>query len=213
MTSTLPAGRFDDALRGMPSALAHDDGSHTLLPVDRWHAPPDAADEVLLLRGCTGPTVDVGCGPGRLAAALSARGVVALGVDSSPLAVALTRGRGAAALHRDVHDPLPGERHWSHVLLADGNIGIGGDPVRLLRRAGELLRRGGTVLAELDPPGSGVRHGAARLVRGDDTGPWFPWCRVGTDAIAATAARAGLRLLHVSHHSARWAAALQLAGH
>ena len=209
MTSTLPAGRFDDALRGMPSALAHDDGSRTLLPVDRWHAPPDVADEVLLLRGCTGPTVDVGCGPGRLAAALSARGVMALGVDSSPLAVALTRGRGAVALHRDVHDRLPGERRWSHVLLADGNIGIGGDPVRLLRRAGELLRRDGTVLAELDPSTSGVRYGSARLLRGDDAGPWFPWCRVGPDAVATIADRAGLRLLHVSHHSERCAAVLQ----
>jgi len=209
MTSTLASNGFDDALRGRPCSLAHDDGSHTLLPVDRWRALPGAADEALLLRGCTGPTVDVGCGPGRLVAALSVRGVMALGIDVSPLAVALTRSRGAMALHRDVHDRLPGEGRWRHVLLADGNIGIGGDPARLLRRAGELLLRGGTVLAEVEPPGSGVRCGSARLVHHDVTGPSFPWCRVSADAATAVADAAGLRLLGVTQHSGRWAALLQ----
>ena len=32
-------------------------------------------------------------------------------------------------LRRDLFAPLPGEGRWHHVLLADGNIGIGGDPV------------------------------------------------------------------------------------
>jgi len=209
MTSTLAPNGFDDALRGLPCSLAHDDGSHTLLPVDRWRALPGAADEALLLRGCTGPTVDVGCGPGRLVAALSVRGVMALGIDVSPLAVALTRSRGAMALHRDVHDRLPGEGRWRHVLLADGNIGIGGDPARLLRRAGELLLRGGTVLAEVEPPGSGVRCGSARLVHHDVAGPSFPWCRVSADAATVVADAADLRLLAVTQHSGRWAALLQ----
>jgi SAM-dependent methyltransferase len=209
MTSTLAPRGFEDALRGLPCSLAHDDGSRTLLPVDRWQAPPGAADEALLLRRCTGPTVDVGCGPGRLVAALSVRGVVALGIDISPLAVALTRGRGAMALHRDVHDRLPGEGRWCHALLADGNIGIGGDPARLLRRVGELVRRGGTVLAELEPPGSGIRYGSARLVHHDTAGPSFPWCRVSADAATTVANAADLRLLGVAHHSGRWAALLQ----
>ena len=209
MTSTLAPRGFEDALRGLPCSLAHDDGSHTLLPVDRWRALPGAADEALLLRGCTGPTVDVGCGPGRLVAALSVRGVMALGIDVSPLAVALTRSRGAMALHRDVHDRLPGEGRWRHVLLADGNIGIGGDPARLLRRAGELLLRGGTVLAEVEPPGSGVRCGSARLVHDDIAGPSFPWCRVSADAATVVADAADLRLLAVTQHSGRWAALLQ----
>jgi SAM-dependent methyltransferase len=105
MTSTLAPSGFDDALRGLPCSLAHDDGSCTLLPVARWQAPPGTADEALLLRGCTGPTMDVGCGPGRLVAALSVRGVVALGIDVSPLAVALTRSRGAMALHHEGAGP------------------------------------------------------------------------------------------------------------
>jgi len=118
------------------------------------------------------------------------------------------------ALHRDVHDRLPGEGRWRHVLLADGNIGIGGDPARLLRRVRELLRRGGTVLAEVEPPGSGVRCGSARLVHHDtmhhDTaGPSFPWCRVSADAATTVADAADLRLLSVAHHGGRWAALLQ----
>ena len=54
-------------------------------------------------------------------------------------------------VRRDVLGPLPGEGTWDHVLLADGNIGIGGDPLRLLHRAAHLLRPGGTVLVETDP--------------------------------------------------------------
>ncbi|MDQ3885886.1 MAG: hypothetical protein M3308_02445 [Actinomycetota bacterium] len=42
MTSRLAPGGFDKALRGLPCSLAHDDGSRTLLPVDRWQATPGA---------------------------------------------------------------------------------------------------------------------------------------------------------------------------
>ena len=78
-------------------------------------------------------------------------------------------GRGAAgpaarchgACCRSVFQPVPGEGGWDTVLLADGNIGIGGDPVALLTRCRELLAPAGRVLVELDPPG----HGAARRPR------------------------------------------------
>ncbi|MGH4019688.1 MAG: methyltransferase domain-containing protein [Pseudonocardiaceae bacterium] len=207
MTATpLGAADFDEGLTGRPCRLVHDDGTSEWLPVQRWRAAPDAADEALLLCGCTGPTVDIGCGPGRLAAALTSRGVVTLGVDTSPLAVALTLRQGGVALHRDVFDRLPGEGRWSHVLLADGNIGIGGDPARLLRRAAELLRPGGTVLTELGAPGTGLRYGAAWLEQAGPSGPWFRWARVAADAASAVAAAARLRLLDVARHGTRWAA-------
>jgi hypothetical protein len=78
--------------------------------------------------------------------ALGERGVPALGIDITTYAVWLARSSGALALHRDVFAPVPGAGRWARVLLADGNIGIGGDPVVLLRRAGELLRPGGLAL-------------------------------------------------------------------
>ena len=59
-----------------------------------WSATCARATAALLDR-CRGATLDVGCGPGRLAAALRAPGSRALGVDISPEAVRQTRRRGA----------------------------------------------------------------------------------------------------------------------
>ena len=62
--------------------------------------------------------------------------------------------RGGAALRRDVFDTLPGEGRWETALLADGNVGIGGDPVALLRRLREVLDPRGRVVAEVAAPGT-----------------------------------------------------------
>ena len=103
----------------------------------------DAHFDEAVVGMCDGPTIDLGCGPGRLVAHLIRRGVPALGVDLSPAAIGLARRSGAPALRRDVFGPLPGTGRWHTVLLADGNVGLGGDPWRVLRRAAELLRQGG----------------------------------------------------------------------
>lgn len=79
-------------------------------------------------------------------------GVPALGVDVSATAVRLARRSGAPALHRDVFAPLPGTGRWHTVLLANGVVGLGGDPLRVLRRAGELLRRGGRCVIDKQVP-------------------------------------------------------------
>ena len=89
--------------------------------VTRWLREADAVDR-RLLAGCAGPTLDVGCGPGRLIAALTAHGIPSLGIDISLEAVISTRARGGAALRRDVFAPIPGEGRWPWVVLADGNI-------------------------------------------------------------------------------------------
>ncbi|MFD2078241.1 Methyltransferase domain-containing protein [Actinopolymorpha cephalotaxi] len=183
-------------------------------PVDlaRWLAPAGASDAALL-DPCSRPTLDVGCGPGRMAASLTARGVLALGVDTSPTAVAMTRARGAAALCRSVFDPLPGERRWGHVLLADGNIGIGGDPAALLRRVADLLEPGGNVLVETHPPGYGLQRDRVRLVDASGSaGPWFPWAWVGADAVDAICAAAGLHRRWSVSKAGRWFAELETAG-
>jgi len=160
--------------------------------VRRWHAQPCRSDG-WLLDGCRGPTVDLGCGPGRLIAALIERGVPALGVDTSAIAVRLCMRRGAVALRRNVFEELPGEGRWHHALLADGNVGIGGDPVALLRRARRLLAPSGTVLVELANR-RGLWRGPARVVGPDGTaGAWFPWAEVGVNVIGDVAAAAGLR--------------------
>jgi len=166
------------------------------------------AGDTSLVDRCAGATLDVGCGPGRLTAALAGRGVDALGVDIAPAAVRLARRRGVTALRRSVFHTLPAEGHWRHVLLADGNIGIGGDPVRLLRRCAGLTAPGGTILVELDPPGSPTGAATLRLrYAGRQSAP-FRWAYVAADALPAAAERAGLAILENWTEAGRWFAAL-----
>jgi glycosyltransferase A (GT-A) superfamily protein (DUF2064 family)/SAM-dependent methyltransferase len=226
VAATTPGGRFaaavgdvqagfDNAYAGRPGPhwLVDGDGRRTPLPVRRWHSTLEPAARAVLDR-CTGPTVDVGCGPGRLTAALAGRGVPALGIDTSAHAVDLTRRRGGAAVHRDVFAPLPGEGRWSHVLLMDGNIGIGGHPRALLRRCVELLRPGGGILVEVDGPDAGLWRGHAHLAYGHDErpphgGPPFRWARLGIAAVERAAADAGLTTRAVFERERRWFAELE----
>ena len=183
---------FDIGLAGLGCRLERDGAPAIQLDTRRWQADAGPSDG-WLLDACQGPTVDLGCGPGRLVAALTERGVPALGVDTSPRAIAQCSRRGALVLHRDVFDALPGEGRWHHVLLADGNLGIGGDPVALLRRTQRLMGPGGSVLVELsgDP---GMWCGSARISGPDGScGRSFPWAAVGVEAIAGVAEAAGLR--------------------
>lgn len=198
---------FDPALRGQDCVLESASGELFSLPANRWHGPPDRFDRALLAR-CAGPTVDIGCGPGRLAGALGARGTPVLGLDISPVAVRMTRARGVRALQADVFGPVPAEGRWRHGLLVDGNIGIGGDPIALLRRVAELLARNGTVLVELARPGTGLRRSRVRVRSEGHCGQWFPWAWLGVDSIGAMAVAAGLLVRGVQAANGRWFAEL-----
>src|SRR6185312_9561925 len=146
---------------------------------------------------CNGPTIDLGCGPGRLVADLIRRGIPALGVDQSATAVTLARRGGAQALRSDVFAPLPAMGQWRTVLLVDGNVGLGGNPRRLLRRAGELLCRDGHCVAEFDSATTGIRTRWVRLESSQAIGPWFRWAWVGIDCAAALANEVGLAVKEI----------------
>ncbi|MGQ0624987.1 MAG: methyltransferase domain-containing protein [Sporichthyaceae bacterium] len=193
-------------------AMTVRDCSGRALPFDipRWSAQADTADQSMLAR-CEGPTLDIGCGPGRLVAALAHRGLPALGVDIAPAAVALTRAGGASALRRSVFDPLPGEGRWRFALLADGNIGIGGNAARLLGRVRELLAPGGVVLIEADP------HGRTETVLATVHSPenrpaaTFPWLHISAPDVCVVGAGLGLTLAETWSSGGRCFVALRKA--
>lgn len=199
-------GRSADRL-----VLRPDGGDALTLDLARWNTPV-TAEERALLATVEGPVIDLGCGPGRLVFDLAARRVPTLGVDSSPDAVDLARRRGAAVLRRDVFRRLPGEGRWATALLFDGNVGIGGDPVRLLARCRRLTAPRSRVVVEVDPPGAGWRRLSACLEhKGRRSGP-FAWAAVGADAIGELAALAGLTLGAMTvTSSGRWFADLEPA--
>ncbi|TDD63796.1 methyltransferase domain-containing protein [Actinomadura rubrisoli] len=199
---------YEEALQGgLPVEIEHADGRRRPLPVQDWLAlrPGDAG----LLGRCRGATLDVGSGPGRLTVALAQRGLPVLGIDVAPYAVALTVAAGGPALCRDVFGRVPGTGRWGTVLLADGNIGIGGDPRALLRRVLRLLAPGGRVLVEVDPPGGGARTEPLRLRSDRSVGEWFAWAHVPADAAAGLAAASGAAMDEFWEEAGRWFVALR----
>lgn len=183
------------------------DGTTLALALDRWQQPPTEEEGAVLDRA-VGPVLDVGCGPGRHTLELASRGVVALGVDASPVAVGMARKTGAPVLERSVFGHVPGAGRWRTTLLLDGNIGIGGDPVALLRRVAALLGPSGRALVEVEPPGVRSRTLRARVERGRERGPWFPWALVGADGVDAVGRLAGFARAELWTGGGRWFAQL-----
>jgi hypothetical protein len=205
---TLVLGQlYEDALAGLARPeIEHADGRRTPLRADEWTrtVPGDGS----ILDRCKGHTLDVGSGPGRLTVALAERGVPALGIDVTPYAVWMARSSGALALHRDVFGTVPGTGRWATLLLADGNIGIGGDPGTLLRRVTELIMPGGRALVEVEPPGAPFLCEQVRLRQGGTLSDWFPWAWIGADHIGDLGETAGLKVTEIWTDSGRWFAAL-----
>lgn len=175
---------------GHPLHLVASDGRRVPFNVERWRSAADAADLSLVDR-CHGATLDIGCGPGRLTVELARRDSSSLGVDVTQAAVDLTRAAGAPAICRSVFDRLPREGSWDTVLLADGNLGISGNPERLLSRVGQLLRPGGSLLVE---PTS---HEADEVVSvkmsngSNAVSREFLWANLGPQAVRRRAVDAG----------------------
>lgn len=201
------AGGRDDL---KPRLLRLSDGHLVPLDVARWSGPVDRADESLLSRA-TGAVLDVGCGPGRLTAALHRRGVDVLGLELADELPVLAREAGAPLVVGDVFGEVPRAGAWDSVLLADGNVGIGGDPVALLQRVREILDPRGRVVAEIAEPGIPLSTVWASLQCGETQSRPFRWSVVGVDDIATVANDAGFESTVCHEHEGRWWAVLQEA--
>lgn len=199
---------FDAVFAGRTGHFVDHVGRAEELEVGQWSSAPDWVDRALFIDPCDKATIDVGCGPGRLVAEISARRVPAMGIDVSTEAVRQTRIRGALALRRDVFGTVPGEGRWAYALLADGNLGIGGDPVRLLGRLSHLLAPGGSVIAEVADHGVGLVRDRRRLRVEGRLSSYFEWAVVGLDAIEDVATQAGLRVVSTQSVGGRHTATL-----
>jgi SAM-dependent methyltransferase len=208
--TTLPlASVYTHALQGHPCTVWEDDLALAPLATHAWLAHAGEADRAVLGH-CRGATVDIGCGPGRMTESLALTGHPVLGIDVVPEAVRQTRTRGVPALRRSVFDPLPGEGRWTTALLADGNIGIGGDPVALLERVREVVAPDGRVVVDVAPWGAGVVTRHVRLETAQGRSGRFPWTVVGADAIHAVARAAGLGEATGYRHADRWWAVVEV---
>ena len=211
MTASIigPVQAMDAAFAGRACHLIDQAGKTRPMALRRWTGTVDAADRALFLDRCRGRTIDVGCGPGRLVAGLAMLAVPAMGIDVSLEAVRQARRRGALAIKRDVFAAVPGEGRWDCVLLADGNIGIGGHPEHLLSRIGEIVRPGGRVVVELAAAGTDVVHHRWRIKVGGRVTPMFDWAVVGLDGIERIADATGFAVEDVATAGDRQAAVLR----
>ena len=174
---------------------------------------PVTAQERALLDLVQGPVLDVGCGPARHGRLLQGRGLTAIGLDRSLLALGLARSLGLRQwLHADVRDgPLPPART---ALLLDGNLGLAGTPAgaaQLLHRLAAACGPGGRLLVS----GRAPRHGRLRpiVVRDeyrDRVGPWGRWLQASLPAVLDLAYPAGWRLQYAATAGADYWAALSL---
>ena len=164
------------------------------LPVHRWFAAAGVAEQ-RVLDETVGPALDVGCGPGRHLVALAERRVFSLGIDISPVFVDVARRRGVNVVERSIFDHVPGAGRWRTALLLDGNIGIGGDPVALLERIGDLVAPHGRLIVEIETHDVVDRVIVVRAETAHSAGPWFRWTTVGPSRLLAIGRAVGLSVV------------------
>jgi SAM-dependent methyltransferase len=210
-----PTDRLFDDLYGGADVAVHKvsgrAGGATLeVDLGRWSRPADEVDQMVVAR-CEPPVLDIGCGPGRMVAALQRSGRAALGIDISAVAVATGRRAGGQVLRRDLALPLAGEGRWGTALLLDGNIGIGGDVPALLRRCRQIVGGGGLIIGEIDTDPERDETYEVVLSRPGCRSAPVPWAAIGIRRLTGVAAALDLIVTEVWEADRRSFVALRTA--
>ncbi|MDH7486040.1 MAG: class I SAM-dependent methyltransferase [Anaerolineae bacterium] len=206
-----------DACQGRPACLVfhRDDGLVTEQDATLYLAGPEAFDptEAAALAFARGRVLDIGCGAGRHALALQARGHAVMGLDISPLALAVARRRGVCHTIRATITALPfAAASFDTFLLLGNNLGLAGDvegTVAMLRQLRRLARPGGVLIANCRNPaatddpvhlayhahnrarGRPIGQVTIRVEYGGQVSPWFDLLLLTPAEVATLAERAG----------------------
>ena len=199
---------FASALDGAPTVVVGLGDEPMALPVDLWSRTADDSTTPWS-RSATGPTLDIGCGPGRLTEALARRGHIALGIDVVDAAVdAHPRARRLGAAARRLRRACParaaGTPRCSPTATsasAATRSGCCGGCASSLA-PGRPGRRRGRRARHRVVRGLGARSSAATAAAGPSAGP-----SLGVDDVATVAAPPGCWWPRVHRLGDRWAAA------
>jgi SAM-dependent methyltransferase len=188
-----------------------DPAAEYLLPYRAWRPSQRAA-----LRAARGRVLDVGCGAGRHAVALQARGHDVLGIDVSPLAIRTARERGLRRARAvALADFRARPESFDTVVMFGNNFGLFANAHRarvLLRRLHRMTGASGRILAESndvhrtrDP--AHRRYQARNRARGRMSGqirlryrfrqfasPWFDYLMVSPRELCDLVGGTGWRL-------------------
>ncbi|WP_166655407.1 class I SAM-dependent methyltransferase [Actinorugispora endophytica] len=144
----------DDGYVAAADAVRYFTPAEELSGLDRWAC-----------ERARGRVLDVGCGAGRHALALRGMGRAVVGLDASPGAVRVARGRGVEAVVGTVQEPPPGLGVFDTVLLLGNNLGLlgGREQARtVLEGLAGLVAPGGRLIGSgFDPRADGTGPGRA----------------------------------------------------
>lgn len=167
--------------------------------------------EAELLEDLSGPVLDVGAGPGRIALHLQRQGLQVVAIESSPMTARIARERGVRDVRVGRWEALErvlrsGESGFASVLLMGHNFGLAGTLAgleRLLRALHGRARSGAALVGtSLDPLAGCARRRGRRypgelhlcLEYGGAVGPGFPWLIVDAETLGAVALRCGWQI-------------------
>ncbi len=108
------------------------------------------------IRFARGKVLDIGCGAGRCLLYLQKKGLTAVGIDISPLAIRVCRERGAkGALLRSITEIGPDLGRFDTVVMFGNNFGLFGSAARakrLLRTMARMTTPKARIIAESTDP-------------------------------------------------------------